>query len=274
MKYNPDLSVRKFDRIIFNFPHAGFYGREDNVHLIEMHRTLMSAFFHNASQMLRPDGEVHVSHKTTYPYCLWNLGELASWNSLKLIDQRAFESKNYPGYHHKRGDGRKCDEPFPLGPCSTFKFRFSPGARKALTESMMHKNAIHGEHRPIYESPVQTPVEFLPIHERSVQVHGGSQRIINLFQTRGQSEPIFNLFQTRGQSEPIFNLLQTQGQSEPIFNLFHTRGQSERIFNMFQTRGQSEPIFNLFQTRGQSEPIFNMFQTRGQSGRRKKNVCW
>ncbi|XP_039170861.1 heavy metal-associated isoprenylated plant protein 41-like [Eucalyptus grandis] len=35
LKYHPDLRVRKFDRIIFNFPHAGFLGKENNVQLIE-----------------------------------------------------------------------------------------------------------------------------------------------------------------------------------------------------------------------------------------------
>ncbi|KAK9212921.1 hypothetical protein WN943_002305 [Citrus x changshan-huyou] len=30
MKEHPELSKRKFDRIIFNFPHAGFHGREDD----------------------------------------------------------------------------------------------------------------------------------------------------------------------------------------------------------------------------------------------------
>lgn len=35
MKYHPDLRVQKFDRIIFNFPHAGFHGKEDNVQLIK-----------------------------------------------------------------------------------------------------------------------------------------------------------------------------------------------------------------------------------------------
>ncbi|KAJ8637160.1 hypothetical protein MRB53_011427 [Persea americana] len=35
MKLHPDLSMRKFDRIIFNFPHAGFYGKEDEIRLIE-----------------------------------------------------------------------------------------------------------------------------------------------------------------------------------------------------------------------------------------------
>ncbi|XP_030443059.1 heavy metal-associated isoprenylated plant protein 41-like isoform X1 [Syzygium oleosum] len=181
MKYNADLRVRKFDRIIFNFPHAGFHGKEDNVQLINMHRKLMYGFFWNASQMLRADGEVHVSHKTEAPYCHWNLEELASRNSLKLIDQTAFESKNYPGYHHKRGDGSRCDELFPLGPCSTFKFRFYPGAkekaREVLGESMTHNNAIHAECRQIYVSPVQMPVEIPLIYGRSVQVHVGLERI-------------------------------------------------------------------------------------------------
>ncbi|KAF8024460.1 hypothetical protein BT93_F1590 [Corymbia citriodora subsp. variegata] len=276
MKYYPDLSVRKFDRIIFNFPHAGFYGKEDNVHLIEMHRTLISAFFHNASQMLRPDGEVHVNHKTTYPYCRWNLGELASLNSLKLIDQKAFESKNYPGYHHKRGDGRRCDEPFFLGPCSTFKFSFSPGARKALTE-LMHNNAIHGEHRPIYESPVQVPVEFPPIHERSVQVHGGSNRILNLCQIQRQSERILNLcqIQRQSQSERILNSCQIQGQFERILNLFQTRGQSTchshhtpSAWSRVRTRGEHirPPELRTAQT-GPDRLVWSSSREHGESDR-------
>lgn len=34
MKFHSGLKARKFDRIIFNFPHAGFYGREDDALLI------------------------------------------------------------------------------------------------------------------------------------------------------------------------------------------------------------------------------------------------
>ncbi|KAK8313354.1 hypothetical protein V6Z12_D01G104200 [Gossypium hirsutum] len=34
MKHHTDLANRKFDRIIFNFPHAGFHGKEDNPHMI------------------------------------------------------------------------------------------------------------------------------------------------------------------------------------------------------------------------------------------------
>jgi hypothetical protein len=35
MKFHPDLKMRKFHRIIYNFPHAGFFGKEGNADIIE-----------------------------------------------------------------------------------------------------------------------------------------------------------------------------------------------------------------------------------------------
>jgi 25S rRNA (uracil2634-N3)-methyltransferase len=35
MKIHTELKGRWFDQVIFNFPHAGFKGREDQVHLIK-----------------------------------------------------------------------------------------------------------------------------------------------------------------------------------------------------------------------------------------------
>lgn len=35
MKFHAYLSMGKFDRIIFNFPHAGFHGKEDNILMIK-----------------------------------------------------------------------------------------------------------------------------------------------------------------------------------------------------------------------------------------------
>jgi hypothetical protein len=34
MKFHPDLKMQRFDRIIFNFPHAGFHRKEDNLMMI------------------------------------------------------------------------------------------------------------------------------------------------------------------------------------------------------------------------------------------------
>jgi len=42
MKSHSDLKNRRFDRIVFNFPHAGFKGREDQVHMIKyVHHLVM-----------------------------------------------------------------------------------------------------------------------------------------------------------------------------------------------------------------------------------------
>ena len=90
----------------------------------------MHGFFRNASGMLRANGEIHVNHKTTAPFSHWNLEELASQNSLVLFECVDFKKEDYPGYNNKRGAGSRCDEPFRLGACSTFKFRFSPTAMK------------------------------------------------------------------------------------------------------------------------------------------------
>lgn len=88
------------------------------------HRNLVNGFFRSASGMLRENGEIHVNHKTKWPFCCWNLEELASQNSLVLIDRVPFKTEDYPGYNNKRGSGPRCDEPFRLGECCTFKFVF------------------------------------------------------------------------------------------------------------------------------------------------------
>ena len=35
MRFHADLKNSRFDRIIFNFPHAGFKGQEDDMHMIK-----------------------------------------------------------------------------------------------------------------------------------------------------------------------------------------------------------------------------------------------
>ncbi|GAV59633.1 DUF2431 domain-containing protein [Cephalotus follicularis] len=153
MKFYSDLNMRKFDRIIFNFPHAGFHGKEDDARVINMHRSLVNGFFKNASDMLRAYGEIHVSHKTTHPFCLWNIVELASGNSLGLIERLDFKKQDYPGYNNKKGDSSTCDKPFPLGECSTFKFRLC-----LVTKKMSRVNSHLDFTRTIFQHPQEVPI--------------------------------------------------------------------------------------------------------------------
>ncbi|GFP90973.1 uncharacterized protein at4g26485 [Phtheirospermum japonicum] len=126
MRTFPDLRLRKFDRIIYNFPHAGFHGKEDNPELIGMHRNLVRGFLMNASTMLRFDGEIHVNHKIKAPFDSWRIEDLAVECSLLCISLDDFRIEDYPGYQNKRGSGPRSDEPFPLGECRTFKFKLYP----------------------------------------------------------------------------------------------------------------------------------------------------
>ncbi|XP_019196226.1 PREDICTED: uncharacterized protein At4g26485-like isoform X1 [Ipomoea nil] len=184
MKQHTDLRMRKFDRIMFNFPHAGFYGKEDNIHLIQMHRNLISGFFRNASGMLRPYGEIHVNHKTTGPFGRWNLAELASMSSLVLIDCVDFKNADYPGYNHKRGHGSRCDEPFPLGKCSTFKFIFSPFANK-IPSSLNH-NGLAQRHPRVSVTTPQLSTKFdAPYPFNAHTAMNGSSHCAGLSQSSG-----------------------------------------------------------------------------------------
>ncbi|KAM0878432.1 hypothetical protein ACQ4PT_034878 [Festuca glaucescens] len=123
MKLHPHLEMRQFDRIVFNFPHAGFTGREDHLHVIIAHKQLVHGFFANARHLLRPYGETHLSHKTGFPYDAWDITQLAYESSLIMVWKVNFSKEDYPGYNQKRGDGATCDQPFALGPCCTFMFR-------------------------------------------------------------------------------------------------------------------------------------------------------
>ncbi|XVF76970.1 hypothetical protein PTKIN_Ptkin14bG0002700 [Pterospermum kingtungense] len=117
------LNSYSFDRIVFNFPHAGFFLREHCTYQIELHKNVVRGFLRNAYDMLKENGEVHITHKTSYPFSKWKIVEMANEVGLVLLDQVPFSRWDYPGYENKKGAGFQCDETFPVGACSTYKFR-------------------------------------------------------------------------------------------------------------------------------------------------------
>ncbi|KAG2635702.1 hypothetical protein PVAP13_2NG383903 [Panicum virgatum] len=123
MRFHADLKSSRFDRIVFNFPHAGFKGKEDDMHMVNLHKELLWGFFFNARHLVRRYGEIHVTHKTGLPYDRWDLEHLPSRSSLAMVEKVSFRKEDYPGYNQKRGDSARCDEPFDLGACCTFKFQ-------------------------------------------------------------------------------------------------------------------------------------------------------
>ncbi|XP_073309247.1 uncharacterized protein At4g26485-like [Primulina huaijiensis] len=160
-----DLQCRKFHRIIYNFPHAGFHRKEDDPALINMHRSLVHGFFRNARRMLMDDGEIHLNHKVTSPYNKWRIEDLASECALFLVESPVFSIKDYPGYENKRGAGSRCDMPFRLGECRTFKFKLYLAAEKILrqgrTLDLIHKMPAEFQEVPILEQHQPPPLERL-----------------------------------------------------------------------------------------------------------------
>lgn len=98
------------------------------------HQNLVQSFLWNARALLRPKGEIHVTHKTTHPYSSWNIEEVASECGLTLVECVKFKIEDYPTYNNKRGDRRNPDLSFPLGKCSAFKFMVSSNAKKSPIE--------------------------------------------------------------------------------------------------------------------------------------------
>lgn len=72
--------------------------------------------------MLTKDGEVHITHKNTYPFCKWGIIKLAEKTDLVFVEKIPFKISDYPGYVNKRGSGENCDGTFLVGNSSTFKF--------------------------------------------------------------------------------------------------------------------------------------------------------
>ncbi|KAF7141674.1 hypothetical protein RHSIM_Rhsim06G0233400 [Rhododendron simsii] len=217
MKLHTDLQMRKFDRIIFNFPHAGFYGKEDNKDLIKMHREIVHGFFRNARGMLRANGEIHVNHKTTTPFNLWNLEELASQNSLALIGCVDFKAEDYPGYNNKKGNGLNSDDPFPLGACSTYKFGISPHTKKMQnfveTPIEMVRQPIAAVPRPMVPYEFQQPQTNFAPYASNIPGYVVSQPTVGI---RSERSRIF-----RGYSSHVMETFGRNGCDGDVYNSVH-----------------------------------------------------
>ncbi|KAL0443236.1 UNVERIFIED_CONTAM: Heavy metal-associated isoprenylated plant protein 41 [Sesamum latifolium] len=109
-----------FDRIIFNFPFAGFFKNLPRQSQLRRHRRLVSLFLKNAKEMISEEGEIHISHKTNDFHIEWKLEAVASSHRLRLIEAVNFNHLDYPGYNTKCGFGG--DNNFNCNPSKTYKF--------------------------------------------------------------------------------------------------------------------------------------------------------
>ncbi|CAH9052799.1 unnamed protein product [Cuscuta epithymum] len=125
MIYNPCLMGSTFDRIVFNFPYAGFFKDIPRTSQLCCHQYLIRLFLHNAKQMLSgAEGEIHITHKTNGFHKEWNIAGIAVQEGLELVATVDFDAGDYPGYSHKYGFGG--DNAFNCSPSQTYIFRLPP----------------------------------------------------------------------------------------------------------------------------------------------------
>ncbi|KAL2456220.1 hypothetical protein Fot_57015 [Forsythia ovata] len=119
------LGGKTFDRVIFNFPFAGFFKELSREAQLRKHRRLVRRFLKNAKEMMSENGEIHISHKTNNFHIDWNLESVASSRGLKLIEAVEFNQYDYPGYNTKCGFGGNNN--FNCYPSQTYKFGLKKG---------------------------------------------------------------------------------------------------------------------------------------------------
>ncbi|KAM5586823.1 uncharacterized protein ABKV19_005646 [Rosa sericea] len=123
MSQHPQLIYRRFDCIIYIFPHAGYlrvsFSSESDKFQILAHKNLVKGYFTNARQMLCSRGQIHVTHKTKFPFTEWEIVNLTKEAGLYLVEEETFYPWQYPDYVNKRGAGN-CDESFRVGMSGTF----------------------------------------------------------------------------------------------------------------------------------------------------------
>uniref|UniRef100_A0A803LYF7 25S rRNA (uridine-N(3))-methyltransferase BMT5-like domain-containing protein n=1 Tax=Chenopodium quinoa TaxID=63459 RepID=A0A803LYF7_CHEQI len=121
MAKHPLVGSLVFDRIIYNFPHSGKFGKDDDD--IRTHKKLVRGFIRNAKKMINEDGEIHITSKSNGIYLKWDIPKIGVDQGLNLIQEIKFKASKYPGYHTKYGFGG--DKDFDCNPSKTYKFALS-----------------------------------------------------------------------------------------------------------------------------------------------------
>ncbi|KAJ3397904.1 hypothetical protein HDU92_000005 [Lobulomyces angularis] len=93
------LKEKRFDKIIFNFPHLGKGIKDQNVTIIE-HQKLLEAFFKSASPKLA--SKMQFNDESDEPYDEWDIKKVAKLTGLKCKTSFAFSPELYPVYRHQR----------------------------------------------------------------------------------------------------------------------------------------------------------------------------
>ncbi|CCG84384.1 protein of unknown function [Taphrina deformans PYCC 5710] len=109
------FAVAEFDVCIFMFPHVAA-GIADEARNVLTNQKMLTAFFKSVQQVIQPHGVVAVTLAVSKTYDLWDLKNLGKSQGLVVKTSGVFNGKDYPGYEHRRTQGReKSDTGFSSG---------------------------------------------------------------------------------------------------------------------------------------------------------------
>ena len=95
---HPNLKDKKFDIILFTFPHTGVPNFSHGS--IEGNKQLIRDFLKSAQHILKQDGEINITLKTTAPYDRWEFPDFAEYE-VEPKSQHNFNAQLFPGYIHR-----------------------------------------------------------------------------------------------------------------------------------------------------------------------------
>lgn len=106
---HPQLMKKKFDVIVFTFPHTGVSNFRcghsgPNPASIDSNKQLIRNFLKSAQHILARDGEIHITLKTSAPYDRWTFPDFAEYE-IEPKSNHGFDSQLFPGYVHQSTKG-------------------------------------------------------------------------------------------------------------------------------------------------------------------------
>lgn len=166
---HPHLQGTKFDIILFTFPHTGVSNferlcRGPSPTSIKGNKRLIRDFLKSAQRVLKLDGEILVTLKTTAPYDQWSFPDFADYE-VEPVSTHNFDANLFPGYVHRSTEKRKSiGTVVKNGAAKMYVFGSKKRKHQALNEDT---NTTTGYFHP--EHPFKLSIQLVSVCDEDIE---------------------------------------------------------------------------------------------------------